>query len=324
METKERLQRAINFIENNLYENISIDEIADNIYFSPYHFQRLFKKHTSFSVKDYMLQRRLSDAASRLICTPDKVLDIALDNHFKNHESFTRAFKRYHNVTPIQFRNKQSRVTHFEKLNILNNYFHNETMKKSPLPELITLKSFNVVGIEITTTIKDCLHFQHSRELWLEFIKDKLSLKINNKVLPPHCIGLCTEYDPQQMTYKYLIGYRVKDFSEIPSGMIGKIVPSTKYVVFNGNGIPDTIHESWHNSFYWKNREQCVSKPENYLAFECFDTNWPLDFMIRKETFEFTGHRMKEITPYEQSRKYNNFNMRVYHSLYGGVCKTIT
>lgn len=175
METKERLQKAINYIEKNLYKNITIEEVADHIYYSQYHFQRLFKYNTNFSIKDYILKRRLSDAASRLICTTDSVLDISLDNQFKNHESFTRAFKRYYNQTPSNFRYLQKRVTHFEKLNILQTNFQNESLKPSPIPRLITLKSFNVIGIEITTTIKDCLHYQQSRELWREFIIDKLN-----------------------------------------------------------------------------------------------------------------------------------------------------
>lgn len=323
METKERLQRAIDYIESNLNKNLSIDQIADYSNFSPYHFQRLFKKHTEFSIKDYMLQRRLSDSASRLICTPDKILDIALDNHFKNHESFTRAFKRHYNETPLKFRNNQKIVEHFEKLNILKNYFHNESMKKSPHPKLVTLQSFNIIGIEITTTIKDCLHYEQSRELWLQFITDRLSTKIPNIMKPVNCIGLCTNFNIIDQTYNYLIGYRVKHLSVVPPGMVGKIVPSTKYVVFEGNGLPDSIHESWHNSFYWKNSSNIYSKPENYLAFEYFDTNWPLEFMTRKQRFDFTGYRMKEITPYKNINKSENYKMRVYHSLHGGVCTTI-
>lgn len=323
METKERLQKAINYIEKNLYKNITIEEVADHIYYSQYHFQRLFKYNTNFSIKDYILKRRLSDAASRLICTTDSVLDISLDNQFKNHESFTRAFKRYYNQTPSNFRYLQKRVTHFEKLNILQTNFQNESLKPSPIPRLITLKSFNVIGIEITTTIKDCLHYQQSRELWREFIIDKLNHQIPNKVFPSNCIGLCTEYNPQDMSYRYLIGYRVNNLSVIPQNMVGKIVPSSKYVVFEGNGIPDTIHESWHNCFFWKSKEQYISQPEKYIAFECFDSNWPLELMIREQTFDYTGFRMKEMTPEDQNREYKNFKMRVFHSLHGGYCKNI-
>ena len=95
---------AIDFMEEHLEDNISAQDVADRVYLSPFFLQRGFSLMTGCSISEYLRNRRLYQAALELRETEEKVIDIALRYHYETPESFTRAFSRFHGVTPSQVR----------------------------------------------------------------------------------------------------------------------------------------------------------------------------------------------------------------------------
>jgi AraC family transcriptional regulator len=95
---------AIEFIENHLKEEITIEDIAAAAGYSLYHFIRTFNQIVHHSPYDYLIRRRLSESAKELIENDRRILDIALDYRFKNHETYSRAFKRMFRMQPNQWR----------------------------------------------------------------------------------------------------------------------------------------------------------------------------------------------------------------------------
>lgn len=95
-------QKAINYIEANLLENISIDDVSKHIYSSNDYFQKMFHIVTGFSVSEYIRNRRLSLAGQELSTSKNKVIDIALKYGYETPESFTKAFSRFHKITPSE------------------------------------------------------------------------------------------------------------------------------------------------------------------------------------------------------------------------------
>ena len=73
----ESLQRAIDYMEDHLSEDITIEEIAKQAHSSPFHFQRTFTLLTDITIGDYLRRRRLSLAAKELTGTDTKIIDLA-------------------------------------------------------------------------------------------------------------------------------------------------------------------------------------------------------------------------------------------------------
>ena len=71
---------------------------------SEFHFQRIFAMLCGFTLGDYIRMRRLSLAAEDLTRTKDKVIETALRYGYDTPESFSRAFARFHGLTPTQAR----------------------------------------------------------------------------------------------------------------------------------------------------------------------------------------------------------------------------
>ena len=100
----EGIDKAIDYIEANLTEELTIGEIAKKACVSPYYFQKSFALLCGFTVGEYIRRRRLALAGSDLLTTDDKVVDLALKYGYGSADSFTKAFTRFHGATPTAVR----------------------------------------------------------------------------------------------------------------------------------------------------------------------------------------------------------------------------
>lgn len=111
------IQKAIDYIEERMSEEIDFEAAAKEACSSVFHFQRVFGIMCGYSLGDYIRMRRLSLAAEELIRTDSKVVDIALKYGYDTPEGFTRAFIRFHGITPTEAR-RGGNVKSFSRLSV--------------------------------------------------------------------------------------------------------------------------------------------------------------------------------------------------------------
>ena len=99
-----RLQRVLDFIEENFDTDLSIADLARVACLSQFHFSRAFRIATGLPPHRYLSERRLQHAKA-LLCSPQQSISaIALACQFSSQASFTRAFTRAVGVPPAKFR----------------------------------------------------------------------------------------------------------------------------------------------------------------------------------------------------------------------------
>lgn len=111
------IQRALDYIETHLADEIDLEAVAKQAYSSSFHFQRMFGMLCSCTLGDYIRMRRLSAAASELCQTNAKIIDVALKYGYDTPESFSRAFARFHGITPSEAR-RGGNVKSFSRLSV--------------------------------------------------------------------------------------------------------------------------------------------------------------------------------------------------------------
>lgn len=116
MESFAVLTKALNYIEQNLCEDISQEDIARHCSYSLSSLQKMFRSIFRIGIGDYINRRRISSAANDLLQTDATILDIALKYGYNSHEVFTRAFSRIWGETPSEYRRKRSFSEIFPKL----------------------------------------------------------------------------------------------------------------------------------------------------------------------------------------------------------------
>lgn len=93
---------VVRYINENLQNDLSLDNIAEKFFISKFHLERIFKKKMTVTVHNYIIQRRLTLARQKLYdgASPTKIYK---NCGFSNYATFYRAFQKMYNTTPKQF-----------------------------------------------------------------------------------------------------------------------------------------------------------------------------------------------------------------------------
>lgn len=103
-EKDSRILNIQQYIDKNYKNNISLDDLSSKFYLSKYYLAHTFKKITGFTIKQYILLKRISYAKNQLYFTNKSVTEIAIDSGFNSQSNFIRTFKQKEGTTPLQFR----------------------------------------------------------------------------------------------------------------------------------------------------------------------------------------------------------------------------
>lgn len=101
---RDDIEKAIDFIKADFKNKITLDDITGRMHVSKYHFLRIFKSYTGFSLHEYLNNYRISVSKNLLKNTNQSISEIALLTGFQDPNSFIRYFKRVTGTTPASFR----------------------------------------------------------------------------------------------------------------------------------------------------------------------------------------------------------------------------
>lgn len=144
------IRSSLNYIEDNLENNITINDVASFVHISPFFLGRGFSVILGYGIGEYIRNRRLYQAALDLLKTKEKIIDIAFKYCYESHESFTKAFTRFHGVTPWQVRNGAN-FTKFLPLKINIKISGVNDMKY----KIAQLFPFKIIGFQKEFTYED-------------------------------------------------------------------------------------------------------------------------------------------------------------------------
>ena len=112
------MQKAIDYIEAHLTEEIDYEAVAAQSFSSSYHFQRVFSILCGYTLGEYIRLRTLTLAGAALASGKEKVIDVALKYGYDSPDSFGKAFARFHGITPSEARANGKMLRSFSRLSI--------------------------------------------------------------------------------------------------------------------------------------------------------------------------------------------------------------
>ncbi|WP_248735649.1 AraC family transcriptional regulator [Neobacillus rhizosphaerae] len=243
----ESLQKAIEYIEEHLLEQISIESIAKQANVSAFHFQRTFSILTDITVGEYIRRRRLSLAAQELYNTSSKIIDIALKYGYDTPEAFTKAFRRQHGLTPSQARNHSGKMKSYNRLVIQVSLKGADPMNY----KIVERESFQVVGVKREFSCVNGENLIAIPKMWNDVHVDgtnDLLFKLNNGQIKG-VVGVCVDKrDQGSQLMDYWIA--AENDGDAPDGLLQLEIPASKWGVFEVHGpMPDAIQQAWKQIF---------------------------------------------------------------------------
>jgi AraC family transcriptional regulator len=241
------MTKAVEFIEDNLKEDIAVADIAAAVSYSLYHFCRMFNRVIHHTPYDYLIRRRLSESARELVETDKKIIEIAFEYRFNSPETYSRAFKRMVGVRPYQWR-KQGSIDRRSLMSRLTLEHIEHINKGDHLKPVLEEKDiFRVAGV--MTLVKD--DQEVIPQLWDTLAQELEGIKDAGMTGCYYGIAFYPK-GWQERGYLYMAAVEVEFLDIMGSALVVRTVPPSKYAKFVHKGpykdfglTLDYIYQTW-------------------------------------------------------------------------------
>lgn len=231
------INHAIAYMEDHLTQQITLEDVAGSVNLSVFHFHRAFSMLTGMSASEYLRNRRLSQAAAELVNKDEKVIDIALKYGYETPESFTKAFTRFHGISPMQAK-KGSPIQFMSRYTVRITIEGGQIMeykieKWEAMDLLVHAKYFHAETSEKQIPL-----------FWDEYYANEEYRKI------PSYLGVCAQQKTDSDEFRYGIGCKASDVEGVPEGFEIIHIPEYTWAVFKCTGpSPKAIQDMWERIY---------------------------------------------------------------------------
>ena len=229
----EGFQESIDFMEQNLTEELDIEEIAGKAALSPFYYQRIFGALCGMTVGEYIRARRMTLAAQELARADVKVIDAAVKYGYDSPDSFAKAFQRFHGVTPSQAREPGAPLRSFAPLHI------KITLEGGSMLDyrIVEKAPFTIVGVK--RPFNSDSSYQEIPKFWDEWLAQGDKRPIMGT------FGVCL--DMRGKNFDYWIADLYFPWEDIPEGCETRVIPGSCWAQFpcTMKTLQDTNTKIW-------------------------------------------------------------------------------
>lgn len=233
MDYRIHIQKALDYIEDNLKNDLDNSTLARVTGYSEYHFLRIFKDIVHLTPADYIRKRRISEIVRLIVDERRSISDIAFEYGFNSKENFIRAFKREHHILPTDFKIAKNSLKLYEILTLNALDFE---LKSS----VIMLDAFRIIGYKSNEVFPQ--HF------WNKYNANRWSKKLSGgNTVEDFGVSI---WDAGRDKLDYYIGIREADAHGDVVNTVTLDIPGGLYAAFEtpsstNFGFVNTIHRTW-------------------------------------------------------------------------------
>ena len=236
MEWIERLNQAINYMEEHLTEQVDYEELGRIAGCSSYHFQRMFSYMAGMPLSEYIRKRKMSLAAVDLQGGKIKIIDAAEKYGYSSPTAFNRAFQSIHGIAPSAIKTEGVSVRSFPPITFKLTVKGVEEMEY----RIETKDTFRIVGVSVPLEKEIEKNFAVIPSKWQEISMNgtlqKLTGMMNAEPMGVLGVSTCNEEEPWRY---YIAVSSSKDREEWEE----YTVPAATWAIFSGSGTNQSIQE---------------------------------------------------------------------------------
>ena len=243
MEWLKRLNKAVDYIEDNLCGTISIEKAAKIACCSAYHFQRMFSYISEVPLAEYIRRRRMTAAAFEIQSSNAKIIDIALKYGYESPTSFNRAFQKIHGIPPVNARLDGVLLKAYPRISLTitikgNSVINYRNEKK---------EKFQITGIRQNLETDIEANFKSVPLFWQNTKKSKIFPLLCELITPdfPYILGI-NVYENKDNIYYYIAVRSDRTISDT----LEYTIPASTWVIFECTGTAPESLQKIYRQFY--------------------------------------------------------------------------
>ncbi|UUH71031.1 AraC family transcriptional regulator [Bacillus subtilis] len=245
MDLLKSMNGALEYIEENLANEIDFKEAAKLAFCSEYHLKRMFSFLAGISLSEYIRRRRLTLAAFELKDSSVKVIDIAIKYGYHSPDSFARAFQNLHGIKPSEARRNGHSLKAYPRMT-----FQLSIKGGSEMNYRIEEKeAFRIVGIKKRVPIIFKGVNPEIASMWKSLDEEAINqLKNLSNVAPLGLISASTNFSEDRLEEKGELDHYIgaATTKQCPHHLSQLEVPASTWAVFEAIGpFPETLQEVW-------------------------------------------------------------------------------
>ena len=238
MEWMAIIGNSIQYIEDHITEDITVEDVAKCVGVSSFYFQKGFAMLCGFSVSEYIRNRRLALAGNELLVTEEKIIDIAMKYGYDSPDSFTKAFTRFHGVTPTSVRKDAVLLKSFAplklKISLEGGYLMDyKIVRKEEFTVIANAKTFPYEGAK-----------ESIPQFWQEHFQSGKGAVVCG------WYGINIDLEMGQENFEYLIADPYNPQKEVPEGIEIRTIPAFEWAVFPCRGAMPTALQDVNTKIY--------------------------------------------------------------------------
>ncbi|WP_246188431.1 AraC family transcriptional regulator [Metabacillus lacus] len=234
-----KMNDCLEYIEQHLDADIDMEVMARMTFTSKFHFQKMFHVLTGCTCAEYIRKRRLTRAAQELCQNGIRVIDVALKYGYESPESFSKAFRKVHGVTPSSVKTGSQLLKAFPQLSFQITLRGEYEMDY----RIVEKGAWKAAGIGKTVTTVNGQNLQEVPDFWREMDQRGITYSILEDTGAEHLLGVCSAFDSSKEEFTYLIGAEtdkeVRNLQHVH-------IPACHWAVFKAVGpVPHAVVDVW-------------------------------------------------------------------------------
>lgn len=247
MNTQMRINELIQYVQKNIDQKLTLEDLAQVAGYSPFHIHRIFRAYVGETLGSFIQRLRMGKAMESLINGEKSITEIAFQSGYQTPAAFTKAFKQIFLTTPSQVRQSGIRpvmsTNPLIKVPEIRRNRMNVEIKEIPDKKVITVtrkgledNNFNKAAAQAFSSLT---RFISTNRAW--------------SAIEGNCLGICpddgVEKSPEES--RYIAGYFLKEDGDVwVRGEVELIVlPGGRVAVFTHKGPYETLWQTWNKIY---------------------------------------------------------------------------
>ncbi|QHQ63376.1 AraC family transcriptional regulator [Anaerocolumna sedimenticola] len=238
------MNEVIEYIENNINDPLSVQEIAKKFYLSEFHFSRIFKIMIGCSIKQYVQGRKLTLVAEKLKVSDCTVTRAAMDYGYESPEVLSRAFKKQFGIAPIVYRKGFIPINMVEKANVVVRDIMNMKGSFALKNSFLYLEGTDIYGV-YTEVNENNANFEHK----LNSTGSSFALKYSEFLAERKLFGVVNCHEDESKKYTVFFGGHISQKDRV-KGLKPRNLPEGWYACFHYYGDMLRIRNTFVEDLY--------------------------------------------------------------------------